>query len=40
MREKAVALVGEGCEWARRLEAEEIVVWPQYDGYDYSFQVP
>jgi len=39
MRRKAIDLTLEGCEWARRLGASELVVWSAFDGYDYSHQV-
>eukprot|EP00439_Symbiodinium_sp_Y106_P038610 s1054_g4.t1 len=38
-RELAVNLTVESCRWAQELNADEVVVWPQTDGYDYSFQV-
>jgi hypothetical protein len=39
LRARAVALAAEGCRWAAELGARDLVVWPQYDGYDYNFQV-
>lgn len=39
VRKEAVKLAVEGCQWARQLGAEELVVWPQTDGYDYHLQV-
>ncbi|KAJ1464614.1 xylose isomerase-like protein [Baffinella frigidus] len=39
MREAAVALTKEGCAWARKLGAKELVVWSAFCGYDYSNQV-
>uniref|UniRef100_A0A061QID1 Ribokinase n=1 Tax=Tetraselmis sp. GSL018 TaxID=582737 RepID=A0A061QID1_9CHLO len=39
VRREAVRLTVEGCEWARRLGADELVIWPQTDGYDYHLQV-
>jgi predicted nucleic acid-binding protein len=38
-RARAVALAAEGCRWAAELGARDLIVWPQYDGYDYNFQV-
>jgi hypothetical protein len=39
LRQRAVHLAAEGCAWAARLRATELIVWSPYDGYDYSFQV-
>jgi xylose isomerase len=39
VRQRAVELASAGCAWAAQLGASELVVWPQYDGYDYNFQV-
>lgn len=38
VRTAAVQLTAEGCEWAKRLGTDEVVVWPQFDGYDYHLQ--
>ena len=37
-RKAALDLVLNAGEWARSLDAKELVVWSAYDGYDYSFQ--
>mgnify|MGYP000001956322 FL=1 len=37
-RKAAIDLVLNAGEWARSLDAKELVVWSAYDGYDYSFQ--
>ena len=34
-----VALTVQACAWAQALNAGEVVVWPQTDGYDYALQV-
>lgn len=39
VRRQAVDLATEGCRWAAQLGAQDLIVWPQFDGYDYSFQV-
>jgi L-rhamnose isomerase len=39
VRAKAVQLSVEGCRWAAQLGAREVILWAQFDGYDYSFQV-
>jgi hypothetical protein len=39
LRRRAVQLAAAGCIWAAQLGAPELIVWPQYDGYDYNFQV-
>ena len=39
VREEAIQLTKEACEWAKALGANEVVVWSAFDGYDYSFQV-
>lgn len=40
IRAAAVDLVAEACAWAERLNAAGgVVVWPQFDGYNYHFQV-
>lgn len=39
LRSQAVKLAEEACEWARELGAEELIIWPQTDGYDYNLQV-
>mmetsp|Transcript_2434 Transcript_2434/g.8176 ORF Transcript_2434/g.8176 Transcript_2434/m.8176 type:complete len:669 (+) Transcript_2434:2243-4249(+) len=38
VRAEAVELCVKAGEWARRLGADEVVVWPQFDGYDYPLQ--
>ncbi|QDZ18423.1 ribokinase xylose isomerase [Chloropicon primus] len=38
VRERARQIVEQACGWARALGAEDVVVWPQTDGYDYYFQ--
>ena len=39
VREEAIRLTKEACEWALALGANEVVVWSAFDGYDYSLQV-
>ncbi|GAB4822855.1 hypothetical protein N2152v2_009901 [Parachlorella kessleri] len=39
VRAQAVALAAEGCRWAAELGAGHLVVWPQFDGYNYHLQV-
>jgi hypothetical protein len=39
LRNLAVQMAAEGCRWAAELGAPDLVVWPQWDGYDYHFQV-
>ena len=40
VREAAVRLVESACAWATRLGAKHgVIIWPQFDGYDYHFQV-
>ena len=39
LRERAIAMTKEACEWALVLGAQEVVVWSAFCGYDYSFQV-
>ena len=39
LREEAIRLTKEACEWALALGANEVVVWSAFDGYDYSLQV-
>jgi xylose isomerase len=38
LREKAIRLTKEACEWALALGAEEVIVWSAFDGYDYHLQ--
>jgi hypothetical protein len=38
-RQQALDLATEACRLAAELGAPDVVVWPQYDGYDYAFQV-
>jgi len=37
-RRRAVELSRKAGEWARTLGADEVVLWPQFDGYDYPLQ--
>lgn len=39
MHAQAVNMTVDACHWARVVGAREVVVWPQYDGYDYHFQM-
>lgn len=39
IRDKAISLTKEACEWALALGCNEVVVWSSYDGYDYPLQV-
>lgn len=39
IRNKAIQLTKEACDWAQALGAHEVVVWSAFDGYDYSLQV-
>jgi sugar phosphate isomerase/epimerase len=39
LRREALELARRACRAAARLGADEVVVWPQYDGYDYHLQV-
>ena len=34
----AISTGAQACMWAERLGAGEVVVWPQFDGYDYPLQ--
>jgi sugar phosphate isomerase/epimerase len=38
VREEAVQLVEEACEWSQALGSSEVVVWSAFCGYDYSLQ--
>eukprot|EP00798_Chlamydomonas_sp_ICE-L_P028483 gene28483-31635_t len=38
VRRRAVELTIEGCQCARLLGAQELIVWSAYDGYDYHLQ--
>lgn len=38
VRRRAIELTLDAGEWARALDAEELVVWSAYDGYDYGLQ--
>jgi len=38
VRERAELLVRDACRAASALEADEVVIWPRYDGYDYNMQ--
>jgi hypothetical protein len=38
VRAAAVDVVAEACAWAAALGATRgVIVWPQFDGYDYHF---
>ena len=39
VRASAVRLAAEACGWVHALNASQLVVWPQFDGYDYNLQV-
>ena len=39
LRKKAILLTKEACEWSLALNANEVVVWSAYCGYDYPLQV-
>jgi len=39
LREKAITLTKQACDWAVALGSNEVVVWSAFDGYDYSLQV-
>lgn len=39
VQQRAVALAVEGCRWAAELGARDLILWTQFDGYDYHFQV-
>ena len=40
VRAAAVDVVAGACAWARSLDASAgVIVWPQFDGYDYHLQV-
>jgi L-rhamnose isomerase len=39
IRSQAIQLTKEACQWAQALNANEVVVWSAFDGYDYSLQV-
>ena len=38
VRDDAVSMAVKGCEWAQALNASDVVIWPQFDGFDYHFQ--
>ena len=38
VRERAELLVRDACRAATSLDADEVVIWPRYDGYDYNLQ--
>ena len=38
VRNRAIQLTKEGCNWAISLGARELVVWSAFDGYDYNLQ--
>lgn len=38
VRAAAVQLAVEGCRWAAQLGARDLILWTQFDGYDYAFQ--
>ena len=39
LRKKAVQLTKEACDWSVALNANEVVVWSAFCGYDYPLQV-
>jgi len=39
LRQEAVQLCVDACTAAARLGASQLIVWSQYDGYDYNFQM-
>ena len=39
LRERAIQLTMEACEWAQALGSKEVVVWSAFCGYDYPLQV-
>lgn len=38
IRAQAIQLTEEACEWAMKLNANEVVVWSAFCGYDYAMQ--
>ena len=38
MKRRAETIVRDACRAANELGADEVVIWPRYDGYDYHFQ--
>lgn len=38
IREHAATLARKACATATALDADEVVIWPRYDGYDYNLQ--
>ena len=38
VRKRAELLVRDACRAATSLDADEVVIWPRYDGYDYNLQ--
>jgi len=39
LRQKAIELTKDACDWAIKLNTNEVVIWSAYCGYDYPFQV-
>jgi ribokinase len=39
LRDDAIQLCVDACTTAARLGASQLIVWSQYDGYDYNFQM-
>ena len=38
VRERAMELVSQACDWAVALGSSEVIVWSAFDGYDYPLQ--
>jgi sugar phosphate isomerase/epimerase len=38
IKQRAETLVRDACRTANDLGADEVIIWPRYDGYDYHFQ--
>jgi ribokinase len=38
IKQRAKTLVRDACRAANDLGADEVIIWPRYDGYDYHFQ--
>ena len=39
IRQQAIDMTKQACDWALALGANEVVVWSAFDGYDYALQV-
>ena len=39
IRQQAIEMTKQACDWALALGANEVVVWSAFDGYDYALQV-